>query len=155
MSDDPEGVLFYGYNWKYDELEELDGEYPEFDIDPVVDDLMAERGQTGFPHYGANREQRTEDEKRELDQWRANVSKAKADVGVDFGHQGTWDYAGRYLYVLGSQIKAEWGDTQPVEQTLTVGADWRYKLDAALDHLGIDKPVGPNQPGWWLTSFYG
>jgi hypothetical protein len=161
MSNDPEGILFYGYSWPTDP----DGADVDFDndIDVAVREVLRERGMPQRPpSFPGDRTDRaawnawTDINRPGIDAWRASVAAVKAEIGVDWGNQGSWEYRAPYLYVLGSRKTAEWGAAQPVRPAdLEVGAEGRAKLDAFLASQNITPPEGENQPGWWLTSFYG
>lgn len=159
MSDDPEGALYYGYSWPVD----ADGADVDFDgnIEVAVREVLRETALPQYPpSFSGDRTDRAawgawiNINQPDLDAWRASVAAVKAEIGVDWGNQGSWEYRAPYLYVLGSRKTAEWGNAQPVID-LTVGPDWRAKLDAFLAGQNITPPEGENQPGWWLTSFYG
>lgn len=154
MSEDPKGVLFYGYSWPEEQAFDTD-------LSTAVKELLKQRGHTDpwDLHYSGNYEVWTawrDANPTEYDAWRTLVNATKAELGVDWSRGGSWEYPCPYLYVKGTEKSAEWGAAQPVlAEDLAVDAGWNAKLDGFLALQHIDPPAGENQPGWWLTSFYG
>lgn len=157
MGYDPDGVLFYGYSWP----SEGEGQDFETDMDLAVKALLGRRGHADpwDEHYSGDYEAWkvwAAENRETVDAYRAAKEAAKQELGVDWDSGCSHEYPAPYLYVLGSKTSAEWGDAQPIQPGgLKVGADWKQKLDAFLAMQEITPPEGENQPGWWLTSFYG
>jgi hypothetical protein len=152
VSDDPEGVLFYGYSWPVDD----DGADVDFDddLDKVVRGVLRERGLPERPpSFPGDRTDRTawnawtELNRPGIDAWNASVAAVKAEIGVAWGNQGSWEYRAPYLYVLGSRKTAEWGNAQPVRPAdLEVDDRWRRLLDVFLAHQNIARPKVRTSP---------
>lgn len=154
---DPDGVLFYGYTWP------VEGEDQDFetDMDEAVKVLLARRGHTDpwDEHYNGDYEAWkawAAENPETVDAYRAAQRALKHELGVDWDSGCSYEQPAPYLYVVGTKTCSEWGDAQAVRPAdMTVGADWKQKLDAFLATQEITPPEGENQPGWWLTSFYG
>lgn len=152
MSANPEGVLFWGYTWPEDS-----GPDTGLDRNALAKRLVADRGvpTPNWPLGGTKAWVAWNAENAPAaDHWRRELARAEVDVGADWGCSGSWEYLGTYLYADGSRRRVEWTEALPVT-SLEVDPDWRLKIDAFLAQTEVDPPVGDNQPGWWLVTFYG
>lgn len=151
MGQSTNAYLFYGYCWD-DEVEF------DTDMDAWAEAHLKAAGQTDpwDAHPGGHRPDWVAENSAAIDAWH-DAKKALADAqSVDWGAHCSDECPFPYLFVRGTETTAYRGYPKPVDAAaLTVGEDWKAKLDAFLAAEGIDPPDGENQPGWWMASYRG
>jgi hypothetical protein len=156
MSTNCEGIIFFGYFFNEDELEDTP------DIHGIATDRALSKGAvrpdwSSCPNvFAPERDAWQAEHKGEIDAWWAAVAKEKELIGdIEWSYAGTYDYGTPYVCIGSSQISASWSEMVrlDLDKMGTVHLDWIETLDSHLREMGIAIPQ--QGPSWLLTSFYG
>jgi hypothetical protein len=140
------GILFWGYCFTEEEQKPYEHDDGEEDFDPET--RYAERLGVVPPGECYSHENDAK--------WRAYWDAKKAANergGCEVGYHCGDACPMYYVAVSASHAVAYRGDPRPIAP-MAVGADWAGKLNDYCDKMGIRPPDG-QQPGWWLTSYWG
>ena len=141
MSDDPTGILAYGFGLGSRDDISTD-QLPWF----VEDDGIVESAEKALLASVGFTETWTKGDKGYFDRKRD----AEKRLGVEIVWTGTWDYPGFVLAATKQEV--EWSEVKPIDLAVPDGAD--EKLRRAIAALPGLKLVN-DEPGWLLAAFYG
>lgn len=156
MSTNCEGIIFFGYFFGEEELEDAP------DIHGIATDRALSKGAvrpdwSSRPNWPVSETDAWQAEhKEEIDAWWAAVAKEEELIGdIGWGYAGTYDYGTPYVCTGSSQITASWSEMVrlDLDKMGTVHLDWIETLDDHLREMEIAIPE--KGPSWHLTSFYG
>lgn len=157
-----DGMLLYGYIWD-DETELFDND----DDDEWVDVVAKSRDipnpwdryvepKLPYMEQRAHADAWVAEHRKELDAMYAAKRAIEDEFGVTISYHGSDGWSVPYVHIKDAEVAAYRGSPQSVTgMSLERNPEWDAKLDRFMEELGIEKPDGQDEPGWYLASWWG
>lgn len=153
MGNNAKAQLFYGYCWP----EEVGEEFPTT-LDAWAETTLKAQGHTDpwESHPGGHAPEWMAENSAAIDAWYDAKDKLTENSAVDWDSHCASDSPMPFLFVKGTRRRVDWGDRMALHPGFDqIEPGWRGELDAFLESQGIEPPEGENQPGWWVTAYWG